>query len=290
MIETFRTLTVRDGATIAYRILREAAPRRLLILIHGMASNMTRWSEFVEQTSLRGSWDLLRIDLRGNGRSIFRGRITLEAWSSDISAILDAEGYSRAVLAGHCLGANIALQFAVRNPARTGGLILIEPLFPRSFTGILKKIQPFLFLIPPAAALIRLMNRIGVYRRHLPYLDLWKLDRETRALLAAQSSSDALVKKYASLCFDLRFLPITAYLQSLRELSRPLPELADLHVPVLLMFSTGKVFSDPAIARELCRTFENCRTMVIDSHHWIPTEKPVEMRTSIEGWCEALER
>jgi esterase len=214
MIETFRTLTVRDGATIAYRILREAAPRRLLILIHGMASNMTRWSEFVEQTSLRGSWDLLRIDLRGNGRSNFRGRITLETWSSDISAILDAEGYSRAVLAGHCLGANIALQFAVRYPDRTEGLILIEPLFPRSFTGILKKIQPFLFLIPPAAALLRLMNRIGVYRRHLPYLDLRELDRDTRALMAAQSSSDALVKKYASLCFDLRFLPITAYLQS----------------------------------------------------------------------------
>jgi len=290
MIETFRTLTVRDGATIAYRILRGAAPRRLLVLIHGMASNMTRWSEFVEQTSLKGSWDLLRIDLRGNGRSIFRGRITLEAWCGDISSILDAEGYSRAVLAGHCLGANIALQFAVRYPDRTEGLVLIEPLFPRSFTGVLKRIQPFLFLVPSAAALIRLMNRIGVYRRHLPHLDLRELDRKTRAIMAAQSSSDALVKKYASLCFDLRFLPITAYLQSLRELSRPLPRLADIDAPVLLMFSTGKVFSDPAIARELCQVLENCRTVMIDSHHWIPTENPVEMRTSIEEWCEDLER
>jgi hypothetical protein len=34
------------------------------------------------------------------------------------------------------------------------------------------------------------------------------------------------------------------------------------------MFSTGKVFSDPVIARELCQTIENCRTVVIDSHHW----------------------
>jgi pimeloyl-ACP methyl ester carboxylesterase len=290
MIETFRTLTVSDGAIIAYRILRGAVPRRLLVLIHGMASNMTRWSEFVEQTSLRGSWDLLRIDLRGNGRSTFRGLITLEAWCGDISAILEAEGYSRAVLAGHCLGANIALQFAVRYPERTEGLILIEPLFPRSFTGVLKRIQPFLFLVAPAAALIWLINRIGVYRRHLPHLDLQELDRETRAIMAAQSTSDALVKKYASLCFDLRFLPITAYLQSLRELSRPLPRLSDIYAPVLILFSTGKVFSDPAIATQLCHVLKNCRTVVIDSHHWIPTEKPAEMRTSIEEWCEDLER
>ncbi len=290
MFETVRTLTVRDGAIIAYRILRGASPRRLLVLIHGMASNMSRWSEFVEQTSMKASWDILRIDLRGNGRSIFRGRITLEAWCGDISAILDAEGYSRAVLAGHCLGANIALQFAVRYPDRTEGLVLIEPLFPRSFTGVLKRIQPFLFLVPPTAAIIRLMNRIGVYRRHLPRLDLRELDRETRAITTAQGSSDALVKKYSSVCFDLRFLPLSAYLQSLRELSRPLPQLANIYAPVLLMFSTAKVFSDPAMARELCQVLENCRTVVIDSHHWIPTEKPVEMRKSIQEWCEELDR
>ncbi len=288
MIEISRTLTVRDGAVIAYRVLRGAAPRPAIILIHGMASNLTRWSEFVEETSLKNSRDIIRIDLRGNGRSVFRGPITIEAWADDIAAVLAAEGYPRAVLVGHCLGANLALHFALRHSARTEGLVLIEPLYPHSFAGGLKRIQPYGFLLPPLIALLRVLNRIGLHRRSLPQLDLRELDRETRALMAAQGSSKAITKRYASILSDLKFLPTTAYLQSLRELFRLLPSLLDIKKPVLLMFSTGKVFSDPAVARELCEMLENCSTVVIDSHHWIPTEKPVEMRTAIEEWCAKL--
>lgn len=290
MFETSRTLTIRDGAAIAYRVFRGKAPRPVLVLVHGMASNLTRWSEFVEETSLRNSRDLLRIDLRGNGRSIYRGRITMEAWCDDLAAVLDAEGYSRAIIVGHCLGANLALHFARRYPGRTEGLVLIEPLFPRSFAGPLKKSQPYLFLLPPAIALLRLLNRIGIYRRHLPHLDLRELDRVTRELMKSEGTSEAIAKRYASVRSDLKYLPTTAYLQSLRELSRPLPSLLDITVPVLLLFSTGKVFSDPEIAQELCESLQNCRTLVLESHHWIPTEKPIEMRRAIEEWCESLRK
>ncbi len=290
MIETSRTLTLRDGATIAYRILRGSAPRDVVILIHGMASNLTRWSEFVEESSLRSSRDIVRIDLRGNGRSVFRGPITMETWCDDLVAILAAEGYSRAVLVGHCLGANLALHFAIRHSDRTEGLVLIEPLFPRSFAGALKKIQPYTILLSPIIATLGLLNRVGLYRRRLPHLDLRELDREMRELMRSQGKADAITKRYASICHDLKFLPTTAYLQSLRELSRPLPSLLDIRRPMLLMFSTGKVFSDPTIARELCKMLEKCTTVVLDSHHWIPTERPVEMRTIIEGWCESLRK
>jgi esterase len=288
MIETSRTLTLRDGATIAYRVLRGPEPRQALVLIHGMASNLTRWSEFVDETSLKSSRDILRIDLRGNGRSIFRGPITMELWCDDLAAVLKAEGYSRAVLAGHCLGANLALHFALRHSARTEGLILIEPLFPRSFAGGLKKIQPCLFLLPPVIATLKMLNCAGLYRRHLPRLDLRELDRETRELMKAPGQSEAITKRYASIRHDLKYLPTTAYLQSLRELNRPLPSLLDIKKPVLLLFSTGKLFSDPAIAGEICEMLEHCTTIVIESHHWIPTEKPVEMRTAIEEWCGKL--
>ena len=70
MIETFRTLTVPDGATLAYRVKRGEAPRQVIVLIHGMASNMTRWSEFSEKTTLKKSWDLLRLDLRGKAGAL----------------------------------------------------------------------------------------------------------------------------------------------------------------------------------------------------------------------------
>ena len=92
MLDTARTLRAADGAVLAYRLWRPGPPRQILVLLHGLASNMTRWSEFVARTTLRDSWDLLRVDLRGQGLSVHRGRIGMAEWCGDLAAILDAEG------------------------------------------------------------------------------------------------------------------------------------------------------------------------------------------------------
>src|SRR5262249_56320797 len=108
-----------DGATVAYRIWKPGAPRRLLALLHGVASNMTRWSEFVAKTSLGESWDILRLDLRGHGLSLYRGRLDMGIWCGDLAAILRAEGYAAAVTARPCFRAGIGAKFARRPPPAT---------------------------------------------------------------------------------------------------------------------------------------------------------------------------
>ncbi len=128
-MESTRTFAAAGGTVIAYRLWRPGAPRKTIILIHGLASNLTRWSEFVAATGLTGSWDLLRLDLRGHGGSLQRGRIGMNEWCADLAAILRAESVPQAVLVGHCLGANVALWFAHHHPEATQGLVLIEPMF-----------------------------------------------------------------------------------------------------------------------------------------------------------------
>ena len=43
------------------------AARGTLFFLHGVASNASRWEEFVETTPLGADWRLLRYDLRGHG-------------------------------------------------------------------------------------------------------------------------------------------------------------------------------------------------------------------------------
>ena len=95
-----RTLRTTDGVTLAYRLWRPGPPRRLILLVHGLASNHTRWTEFVRTTRLRKSWDLLRVDLRGFDGSLTRRQVGLEVWSRDLGAILKAENAPRAVVWG----------------------------------------------------------------------------------------------------------------------------------------------------------------------------------------------
>src|SRR5207247_72784 len=135
-METVRSLAVADGVTLRYRLWRQDGRRPLLVLLHGMASNMTRWSEFVDNTGLKQQFDILRLDLRGHGESFTRGKVSMEIWSDDLKAILDAESYERAIFVGHSLGANVALHFAASQPSRVVGLTLIDPLFPEAARGI----------------------------------------------------------------------------------------------------------------------------------------------------------
>ena len=288
MLDTARTLRVSDGAVIAYRLWRPGPPRRVLVLLHGLASNLTRWTEFVARTTLRDSWDLLRVDLRGQGLSVQRGRIGMAEWCGDLAALLDAEGYSHAVVAGHCLGANIAVEFAARYPARTSALVLIEPMLPEALTGHMRRIARLRPLFVPVVALLRALNALGIHRRRLAPLDLEALDRETRAAIAAGGAAEALLERYASPWLDLRTTPAAIYLQALIAVSGPLPDLSAITIPVLALVSTGSAFSDPAITERLLAQLPDCRVVRLAARHWIPTEQPEAMRRAIEEWCAGL--
>jgi pimeloyl-ACP methyl ester carboxylesterase len=260
------------------------------VLLHGVASNMTRWSEFVSTTRLRSAWDLLRLDLRGHGRSIHRGRIGMSEWCDDLAVILAAEGYRQAVVAGHCLGAAIAVHFAARHPASARGLVLIEPTFRAVLAGRMRQVGRFRPLFVPAAWLVRAMNAAGIHRRRLDTLDLERLDRETRAAIAAGGAAAALLGQYASPWLDLRTTPSAVYLQSLIAMTGPLPDLARVTAPVLALLSSASAFGDPEATAALLGQLPRCEILRLEARHWIPTEQPEAMRRAIEGWCDRLGR
>lgn len=238
---------------------------------------------------MKDSWDLLRLDLRGNGGSVWRGRLGMREWCGDLAEILAAEGYSRAVLVGHCLGANLALEFASRHPEKAAGLVLIEPMLRAALTGSLGTIARLRPLFVPVGWLIRALNAGGLHRRRVAALDLEALDRETHATMAAARTADALVKRYASPWLDLRTTASGAYVQSLIAVTGAPPDLARIQTPALALLSTGTAFSDPALTERLLATMPSCAIVTLDAHHWIPTERPDEMRRLIEEWCVGLD-
>ena len=288
-MESLRQLVSAEGAKIVYRRWRAPAtalsPPPPLVLIHGAASNMTRWSEFVEQTSLRETRDILRLDLRGHALSMYRGRIGLEIWSDDIAAILQQEGFAQAIVAGHCLGANIATMFGARHPQMTAGLILLEPILHTALTGQLLRLRPFRPLLRVVIRIIRALNRLGIYRRHLDSIDLRELDRQFRTRLHEPGGGEALTKRYASPLHDLKIMPSANFLQDLVEVERPLP-LNKIQAPFLALLSTGRTFADPDITLAALQELPHGEIQTLESKHWIPTEQPQAMRTAIQDWCE----
>lgn len=287
--EQHHSLLTPDGVALAYRLTRRGTPRPAVVLLHGMASNMTRWSEFVANTRLGEDWDVLRLDLRGHAESISHGRIGMDVWCADLAAILDAEAIPDAILVGHCMGANLALHFADRHPARVRALVLIEPMYREALTGTLARSARFRPLISLAVPALRLMARLGLYRRKLPPIDLAKLDQEAREHMAAEKAGFP-SQRYASPLEDLRHFPLVAYVQDMLAVTGPLPPPESIRAPVLVLLSQGSGFASPTLTARLLESLPAGRIEQLDAEHWIPTEQPDVMRTLIEQWCDQHRR
>ncbi len=284
-METARTLTRPDGLTLHYRLWRGAGPRPLLVLLHGVASNLTRWSEFVEYTALKQDFNLLRPDLRGHGASFTRGKIGMEIWCDDLEAILLAEGYERAIFIGHSLGANVALHLAARRPARVTGLVLIDPVLTQAVRGIALWIRRLAPLLRVVAASLRWLNRLGLHRRQMPTRDLRQLDEHVRINLLGAGRQEDFVRRYTSPLADLKYFGSANYLQEMVELMRPIPPAPDLRVPILVLISQALTFTDTAATKAAIARYANAQVQSLSAHHWPLTEKPVEVRQVIETWC-----
>lgn len=247
-----------------------------LVLIHGLASNATRWWRFTNHQRLPG-WTLLRPNLRGHAGSTDRGRIGMRQWCDDIARLLDEQGCERAVIGGHCLGANIALQFAARYPQRTAGLVLIEPMPREALQGTLRKLLPIRRLLLVAACCALALNRLGIHRRSIEAIDLERWDQGV-----AQGTID--LARYASPLSDLRLVPTAAYLQSLAAVGEPLPALAPIDAPALILLSRNSSMTDPVAASAVLKALPRAQIELMEAEHWIPTEQPEAMRAAIEAW------
>jgi pimeloyl-ACP methyl ester carboxylesterase len=101
-----------------------AKARPTLLCIHGFPLDHTLWDPQV--AGLRDVADVLAPDLRGFGsdRRILPEVMTMEAFATDLKALLDERGVDRAVLCGLSMGGYIAMAFLELWPERVAGLIL----------------------------------------------------------------------------------------------------------------------------------------------------------------------
>ncbi len=286
--EQSRSIKIGHGAHLSYRLRRApggaaAGARRAVVLLHGMASNSTRWTEFARETSLTEQWDVVRIDLRGHGDSLIRGRVGLSVWCADLAVVLAQEGIAQVALVGHCLGANLALHFAWHHPNEVVALVLIEPMLRPSLRGALAWAARLRPVLAAAVPLLLALAACGLHRRSLLPLDLEKLDGAARQTLAATGKFPE--ARFASVREDLKSFPLLIYLQDLLAVTASLPPLREISVPTMVLLARGSGFST---LEQTCRqlaALPQSEVTVLDAQHWIPTEQPVAMRLAIEQWC-----
>ncbi len=124
---SIRFCTAADQTRIAYASTGQgpAVVRAAHWLTHlDFDLNSPVWGPWI--AGLSRAHTLLRYDGRGCGLSdAVNSPLTLEAWVSDLEAVVDAAGLQRFALLGCSQGAAISIAYAARHPERVSCLVLV---------------------------------------------------------------------------------------------------------------------------------------------------------------------
>lgn len=208
-------------------------------------------------------------------------------WVDDLAAILNYEGYSKATLLGHSLGAQVSMHFYTKYPSSVTAMIMIDPVFPENLSGRLLKAKKLRLLVRLAVRLLLVFNWLGFRRKKFPPRDLRELDEQTREILDNNPNIE-IGDLYTNPFIDLEFMPVVNYMQDTLEVIRPLPPLEEINVPVLVLLSSGASISDPGKNQAIINRMPKAEVVTIAANHWLLTEKPKEAREAIEKWCLKL--
>lgn len=275
----------RPGASLRYSVLPCAGNKvGTVMFLHGVASNGSRWEEFIESTKLRTTFDIIRCDLRGHAASVCRRQARLEDWCDDVAAILDAEGVDRAIIVGHSLGAQVAVNFVVRHADRAQGAVLLDPLISEALTPKALEMRAKVPYLKLMEKFFRCTSALG-FRRRLKNQDLRAMDAKAREKIAAGGKElEEFIEQYSSAKADLQYIHSAVYLHDLVEVGRPTPPANNIGVPMLVIGASAGTFTDPQAMRKWVDSLKDGQWAVVQCAHWPMTECPKDVAAVIEQW------
>jgi pimeloyl-ACP methyl ester carboxylesterase len=148
----FETVRTRDFGAIS--VLSAGTGRDTIVCVHGLGGTKSSFLPTVNQ--LAGEHRVVALDLPGFGESDKPIGAPYDApwFARSVFAAMDALGLDTAHLAGNSMGGRVAIEAALTDRDRIGGLVLLSPalawLRPRRWAPALKALRPELGLIQPA--------------------------------------------------------------------------------------------------------------------------------------------
>jgi pimeloyl-ACP methyl ester carboxylesterase len=119
---------------------------RLLVLVHGLLMNRRMYEGLAPALARRGN-RVVCVDLLGHGRSDRPQDLRLYSmplFARQVVALLDHLEQPAAVVGGTSLGANVALELAVRDPGRARGLFVEMPVLDHALPAVAGAFTPVL--------------------------------------------------------------------------------------------------------------------------------------------------
>lgn len=243
-----------------------------VVFIHGVLNDHSVWILQSRHFAHNG-WNVLAIDLHGQGRSQGQPPASVEDAAATVLALLDAVEAPRAALVGHSFGSLIALQAAAQAPERISHLALCGTAFPM-------KVSPALLdasLNAPEKA-IHMVNVFSHSTLSPPPSALgpgtW-LYGASRALMRRMLASNREVN-----VFHAGFVACDGYAGGEQAM-------AAVQCPTLFVIGQHDQMTPPKAARALAQGARNARLVEVNAGHALMLEAPGPVLDALRSFLAA---
>ncbi len=263
-VKGYATYYFYSGATTLPEVVPDFSRGRKILFVHGAGSNGHTWHRQID--AFGGRHSPIALDLPGHGRSAgVEGLRTVQDYADFVAAFLDMLKIKAAVILGHSMGGAIAMDLALRHPARVEALILscTAPKFNITADRI-EALRAITMGRAPQA-----FNTDGYSPRTVK--ENFDVVREG---WMEQIKTDPRV----------RYTDIVACSQlDLRD------AIGKIDKPALVIAGADDQGTTPADAAFIARMIRGATCKIVaDAGHYIPRERPTEYNAAIEQFVDGL--
>lgn len=266
-----------DGPAIFYEVLGQPQPKTTLLLCDGLGCDGFIWKYL--EWALADEYRLVHFHYRGHGQSPLPedlSRVRIADFAADALAVLDASETQRAVVCGHSMGVQVALELYRQVPERVQALALFcgsygNPL--RTFKGS-RRLEDMLPLA--RAAVSRVPSLVtAVWRRLIPTEISFLLAQRMEINGTLIQREDFFPYLEAVARMDPRMFVSALSAAGLHSARDFLPS---VNVPTLVLAGRHDSFTPIGLSEEMAKAIPEAELHIVeDGSHTAPIERPAEV-------------
>ncbi len=278
----------RSAASLASDAASETPAKLPLVLCDGIGCSGFIWKHL--RAPLGKERQIVSWHYRGHGRSRSPrdpSRVGIQDLADDLACVLDELGIDEAIMVGHSMGVQVALEFHRRHRYRCKGLVLMcgaasEPLKTFKGSNILEVALPAIQkTINAAPGLFRGLSR-ALLPRDFDYRIGAKLEFEEERL----SKQD-----FMPYLKGLAQMDPIVFIDMMQAMGAHSCEdiLSEIRVPTLLIGGQHDTFTPPDRTREMAHAIRGSELCIVDEGtHSTPLEHPQIVAQITCDFLEAL--
>ena len=240
------------------------------VFIHGAQNDHSVWALQTRYFAHHG-FSVLAVDLPGHGRSGGSALASVEAMADWLNALMDTVGVTQALLIGHSMGSLIALEAAVRKPARVGAVALVGNAYPM-------KVSPLLLDTsrerePVAIDMVNIWSHSSIAQKPSAPGPGFYVQGGSRRLM------QRITQRNPEQVFFTDFSACNNYINGEQAA-------AALHCPALFLLGRKDMMTPPKAATTLSAAMPAAKTVVVDgSGHALMAEQPDQVLDALFGFA-----